>query len=493
MKKELKLKKIVSSILLSSMLVGIIPIKSFAGHLPIPQRKVVRIAGKDRFETAEKIAEKVIELGGNANEYALANGLNFPDALSGGAYCGKFKLPLLLTDGKSVPEKFKDKPVTVFGGEGVVNPEGINLKKRLAGKDRFETSYKIAEDGFPDAHKSAITTGYKFPDALSLSPFCIKKNMPLLLYDTINKNKNQYVKIFYDKTFMKAQNNYHTATYIAGMDNPPFQTNKYMSFRRFLSWGGAESKNRFETNRNIAYNISDNPKTVIVANGHKFADALAGSTLSSVLGNAPIILTDADRIHPMVQKYLSNPSIETVYILGGENAVSPLVERELSGRDVDESVVRYMPKWSIAIHNIVYPITNVVANSQLDFSNVQLEIDVARFTKTWINKGALFNEYKVHGDGKSLALGAHATDYGWFVETAQFIYLSDKNGNVKKYVRTHEITKVYTKAKYVDKDEWSIRKGTYRDCVTCSTCTGEYLNGNPENPIYKIHVFEPVK
>lgn len=494
MKKMNIKRKIISLALISSMLLGITPIKSYATHPPIPQRKVVRIAGKDRFETAEKIAEKVIELGGNANEYALANGLNFPDALSGGAYCGKFKLPLLLTDGKSVPEKFKDKPVTIFGGEGVVNPEGINLKKRLAGKDRFETSYKIAEDGFQDAYESAITTGYKFPDALSLSPFCIKNDVPLLLYDTINKNKSQYAKIFYDKTFIKAQNEkYITSTYVAGMDNPPFQTNKNMSFRRFLSWGGAESQNRFETNRNIAYEISDNPKTVIVANGHKFADALAGSTLSSVLGNAPIILTDNDRIHPMVEDYLANPSIETVYILGGESAVSPLVEREISGRDVDESVVRYMPKWSIAIHNIVYPITNVVANSQLDFSNVQFELDVARHTKTWINQSALFNEYKVHGDGKSISLAAHATDYGWFVETAQFIYLSDKNGNVKKYVRTHEITKVYTKAKYVDKDEWSIRKGTYKDCVTCTTCTGEYQNGNPENPIYKIHIFEPVK
>lgn len=487
MKKMNIKRKIISLALISSMLVGIIPIKSFAGHPPIPQRKVIRIAGKDRFETAEKIAEKVIELGGNANEYALANGLNFPDALSGGAYCGKFKLPLLLTDGKSVPEKFKDKPVTVFGGEGVVNPEGINLKKRLAGKDRFETSYKIAEDGFPDGYGMALATGYNFPDALFLSSFCLKYHIPLLLYDTINKNKSQPIKPYYDKIFNQVQNKVVGKTFVVGMDNPPFQTNYNMSFDNI------KGKNRFDTNIEIANCITNNPKTVIVANGHKFADALAGSTLSSVLGNVPIILTDADRIHPMVNKYLSNPSIETVYILGGENAVSPLVERELSGRDVDESVVRYMPKWSIAIHNIVYPITNVVANSQLDFSNVQLEIDVARHTKTWINKGALFNKYKVHGDGKSISLGAHATDYGWFVETAQFIYLSDKNGNVKKYVRTHEITKVYTKAKYVDKDEWSIRKGTYRDCVTCSTCTGEYLNGNPENPIYKIHIFEPVK
>lgn len=493
MKKELKLKKIVSSILLSSMLMGIIPIKSFAGHPPIPQRKVVRIAGKDRFETAEKIAEKVIELGGNANEYALANGLNFPDALSGGAYCGKFKLPLLLTDGKSVPEKFKNKPVTIFGGEGVVNPKGINLKKRLAGKDRFETSYKIAEDGFQDAYESAITTGYKFPDALSLSPFCIKNDVPLLLYDTINKNKSQYAKIFYDKTFIKAQKEkYITSTYVAGMDNPPFQTNRNMSFRRFLSWGGAESQNRFETNRNIAYDISGNPKTVIVANGHKFADALAGSTLSSVLGNAPIILTDSDGIHPMVNKYLSNPSIETVYILGGESAVSPLVEREISGRDVDESVVRYMPKWSIAIHNIVYPITNVKANSQIDFSPIQDRVDL--YKKEWVNGTAYFYEYKTHGNGKSMQLFAHASPYGKFVETAQFIYLCDINGVAKKYVRTHEITKVYSPdKKYVDKDEWNIKKGTYKDCVALSTCTGEYLNGNPENPIYKIHIFEPVK
>ena len=71
MKKMNIKRKIISLTLISSMLMGIIPIKSFAGHPPIPQRKVIRIAGKDRFETAEKIAEKVIELGGNANEYSL--------------------------------------------------------------------------------------------------------------------------------------------------------------------------------------------------------------------------------------------------------------------------------------------------------------------------------------------------------------------------------------------------------------------------------------
>lgn len=468
---------------------GIIPIKSFAAPPipPIPQRKVIRIAGKDRFETAEKIAEKVIELGGNANEYALANGLNFPDALSGGAYCGKFKLPLLLTDGKSVPEKFKDKPVTVFGGEGVVNSEGINLKKRLAGKDRFETSYKIAEDGFPDALGMAITTGYKFPDALSLSPFCAKNGMPLLLYDTINKNKSQPIKPYYDKTFNAVQGKYMTHTFIAGMDNPPFQTNKGMSFKRF------DGRNRFHTNFLISkYMLSSEPKTVIVANGHKFADALAGASLSGVLGGVPIILTDADRIDYDTDRFLRSSLIETVYILGGESAVSPLVEREISGRDVDESVASYMPKWSVAIRNTVFDIINVKGRSQMDFRNVQDAIDWYASSKVWINSSALFNEYKVHGDGKSFQFGAHAVESKRQVETAQFIYLSDKNGNVKKYVRSHELTKVFQyDKKYADKDEWSLRKGTYGDCVGIATCTGN--GGIVSGYEYKIHIFVPAK
>lgn len=478
MKKELKLKKIVSSILLSSMLLGITPIKSYAGHPPIPQRKVIRLAGKDRFETAEKIAEKVIELGGNANEYALANGLNFPDALSGGAYCGKFKLPLLLTDGKSVPEKFKDKPVTIFGGEGVVNPDGINLKKRLAGKDRFETSYKIAEDGFQDVYGMTIATGYNFPDALFLSPFCLKYNIPLLLYDTINKNKSQPIKEYYDKIFNQVQNKVIGKTFVVGIDNPPFQTNYNMSFDNI------KGENRFDTNITIANYTDNNPKTVIVANGHKFADALAGSTLSSVLGNVPIVLTDSDRIHPRVEMYLSNPSIETIYILGGESAVSKLVEVELSGKDIDDVTSKYMPKWSVAVHNTVYPITNIVANSQLDFSNIQDRADLRM--KEWINEGALFNPYKIHGDGKSIALGTHATPYGWFIETAQFIYLRDANGVVKKYIRAKELTKIYTGSKLTNKDEWSMRKGTYGDCISFKTCTGEYVNGNP---VSKMHIF----
>ena len=483
MKKELNVRRIVSSILLSSMLMGITPIKSYATHPPIPQRNVIRIAGKDRFETAEKIAEKVIELGGNSEEYALANGLNFPDALSGGAYCGKFKLPLLLSDGKSVPEKFKNKPVTIFGGEGVVNPDGINLKKRLAGKDRFETSYKIAEDGFPDAHRSAITTGYKFPDALSLSPFCIKNDMPLLLYDTINKNKSQYAKIFYDKTFNAVQGKYITDTFIAGMDNPPFQTNRNMSFKRF------DGRNRFYTNSVICDYMEPQPKVVIVANGHKFADALAGASLSSVLGNAPIVLTDAGKINFETHAYLKNPSIETVYILGGESAVSPLVEREISGRDVDESVASYMPKWTVAVHNTVYSIENVKGRSELDFGNVQRVIDLARYNKVWVNTSALFNEYKVHGDGKSFQFAAHAGDFGWYIETAQFIYLSDKNGNVKKYVRSGELVKVYGKP-LADKDEWDLRKGKYGDMIGFTTCTGRYINDQAE---YKIHLFKLVK
>ena len=90
-----------------------------------------------------------------------------------------------------------------------------------------------------------------------------------------------------------------------------------------------------------------------------------------------------------------------------------------------------------------------------------------------------------------MQLGIHASPYGKFVETAQFIYLCDINGVAKKYVRTKEFTEVYGK-KFASKDEWNLRSGKSGNAVGLSTCTGEYLNGNPANPIYKIHVFEPI-
>lgn len=501
------IKKLISGMLLSVMILSSFPGKPVKAERNI---NVIRIAGADRFETAEKIADKVIELGGNANEYALANGLNFPDALSGGAYCAKFKLPLLLSDGKSVPEKFRNKPAIVFGGEGVVNPDGINLKKRLAGKDRFETSKAIAMDGFGDFNNITIASGFNFYDALSAVPLCVQNQTPLLLYNDINNTPNQPAIQFYNRSYERAQkakpsyvNGYFAN--VIGIIKPPIKESPYMHIRDIKSpckfTDDNEKINRMDrylTNLRVANVISKNEYTrnVIIANGLDYADALAGSTLSSVLGNAPIVLTEPDNLSVDIRKYLLSPKIENVYILGGTNAISKNIEEQIKRETAEltvEEIHQMMPKWSVCVKDDISLIIDVVANSQLDFSNVQEMIDnIARWhIKAWVNEGALFNKTKTHGDGKSIIIGTHSADWAFQIHDTPYIYFSDSNGVVKKYVKSQELTKTVDPNKaLVDKDEWSLRKGTYGDCVGISTCTRKFQNDNVEYPIYKIHIFK---
>ena len=155
------------------------------------ERKVElqRLYGKDRFETSKIIADKVKELGGSKTKYTLANGLIFADALSGGAYSAKYKLPLILTDGINVPSEYKNKSAIVFGGQSAVNLENINISQRFAGNDRFETAKAIAYGGFSNSKSLIFTSGFKFPDALSAINISLKTNSPILFSENSLNNK----------------------------------------------------------------------------------------------------------------------------------------------------------------------------------------------------------------------------------------------------------------------------------------------------------------
>ena len=99
---------------------------------------------------------------------------------------------------------------------------------------------------------------------------------------------------------------------------------------------------RYET----AFKVADTLKAtlgvekfdaVIVANGTNFADALAGSYLSSKQ-NAPILMTDKKdaNIQKLVEYIKANLKADgTVYILGGTAAVSDKVEKQLNGFAVE--------------------------------------------------------------------------------------------------------------------------------------------------------------
>lgn len=156
--------------------------------------KVTRIGGKDRFDTAAKLADSAYD---TAETVYLANGLDFPDALSASAAGAYNDGPVLLVTAKKVPtatanaiKELKPTKIVVVGGEGVVSKAVISDAKALsgaeptvyAGKNRFDTAAKVGVGEFPDTVPfAAIADGTKFPDALTAAAVAGSKGGPILL------------------------------------------------------------------------------------------------------------------------------------------------------------------------------------------------------------------------------------------------------------------------------------------------------------------------
>ncbi|MBU4556142.1 MAG: cell wall-binding repeat-containing protein, partial [Actinobacteria bacterium] len=102
---------------------------------------VVRMQGADRYATGAKVAEECVSLGwGDWDAIGLATGMNFPDALSGGAALGTRGGVLLLTETGTLSQAAYDaisgnaSPTTivlVLGGTAAVNDAVIQTVRGL--------------------------------------------------------------------------------------------------------------------------------------------------------------------------------------------------------------------------------------------------------------------------------------------------------------------------------------------------------------------------
>ncbi|WP_350342405.1 cell wall-binding repeat-containing protein [Proteinivorax tanatarense] len=88
-------------------------------------------------------------------------------------------------------------------------------------------------------------------------------------------------------------------------------------------------RNRIETAISVSQEgWQDGSKVAFLANGSEFADALSGTTLAHSY-DAPILLTHKNHLSRFVGDELKRLGVDTVYILGGVNAVGKEVETEL--------------------------------------------------------------------------------------------------------------------------------------------------------------------
>lgn len=154
---------------------------------------VVRVAGADRFATAQAIAARAF---GTVDTAYVTSGMNFPDALASGGAAGSQGRPVLLVNGAlgapdgSTVQALRAhgvKKVTVVGGPASVSVGYANgLVKlgfavtRLAGSDRFATSVAVNAAAFPGKTSTALlASGAAFPDALSGAAYAATAHSPL--------------------------------------------------------------------------------------------------------------------------------------------------------------------------------------------------------------------------------------------------------------------------------------------------------------------------
>ncbi|QBP41927.1 cell wall-binding repeat-containing protein [Paenisporosarcina antarctica] len=148
--------------------------------------KVERISGKNRFETAAKIA---VRMGGNPEKAIVTDGYNFPDALAISSYAAQNEYPILLTKTNLLPAEtqtvLKSIPKTiVMGGELAVSSTVFNKLKspvRISGKSRFETAVAVIDTLNLQTEKVYVATGEAFADALTGSVLAAKNNAPIIL------------------------------------------------------------------------------------------------------------------------------------------------------------------------------------------------------------------------------------------------------------------------------------------------------------------------
>lgn len=158
---------------------------------------VGRLAGSDRFGTSVQVAQGISNYydGDPTNPsrttVVLADGMNFPDALSAGPVASMFHGPVLLTNKTSVPTVVKSyvnghgsiRTVHAIGGSAAkaVGVFGSRAGERIVGKDRFDTSAKVAQRFFADALTVGYANGLTFPDALTGGALMSAMWEPLML------------------------------------------------------------------------------------------------------------------------------------------------------------------------------------------------------------------------------------------------------------------------------------------------------------------------
>ncbi|MBQ6663449.1 MAG: cell wall-binding repeat-containing protein [Firmicutes bacterium] len=324
------------------------------------RRTYTRLAGSNRYETAQQVAEavKAAREEEKFDHIIIASGLNFPDALSGGYLAAVKNAPILLINGNNVKEiaayakeNLKEGgTVYILGGKGSVSGEteteleGVKVR-RLAGKNRYLTNLAILRAAGTKAPEYLICSGEVFPDALAAA--ATRQPIMLVAKSGLNEQQTAYME--------KLQEMGKKFVIVGGTGSVTKATMKQV--KAYGKTSRVAGDDRYETAVKIAEKyFPEETESVIVACGEDYPDALAGGALAVAKG-APVLLASV-RNFIGAYNYTVDAKAKDVVVVGGKKLVPDSV---LGGKRKADKLFSYQgrmyyvkPDGKIAVSETVF-------------------------------------------------------------------------------------------------------------------------------------------
>ena len=307
---------------------------------------VVRFAGANRYDTAAMLSKASHKT--TSDTVIIADAMTFQDALIAVPLAKAYNAPLLLANPNIVTKqteaelaRLKAKKIIIVNTSNALQKGTLDaLKKKyttqiIRGSNCFETSKRVAEALQAKTKKAPtdvfFTTNKAFADALSISPVAALKGAPILYVDPTKKTLDSNILAYLNKVKGSVKNVYIVGGKVAVPTAIENSIKKALPKKNVKRFDGAQ---RYETcvmiNKYFASLL--NSKTVCVAKGLDFPDALAGGVFAANQ-KAPLLLADS-ALRDAHKSFLKAKKPNKLYIFGGTVAVPDKLAKEVAKMSV---------------------------------------------------------------------------------------------------------------------------------------------------------------
>ena len=304
---------------------------AWAGDSLVQSPVVDRAFGPERYGTAAELAIENFDPG--VDTVYIASGVNFPDALSGGALAGVEGAPILLVKPDTVPastrmalQTLAPQNIVILGGPEAIEGDVATVLSeygdvsRLAGEQRYGTSVAISQEfAQPGTDLVFLATGEAYADALTASAVGGVEGAPVLLTKKgfiPAEVKAELARLNPGKIVVLGETEAVANAVAEDAAN-------YAAVERI---GGT---NRYETAALVADAFYDAPtQHALLASGEEFPDALTAGPVAAKY-ETPVLLTKAQNLPAVTLDTIVDLRVQKVTIVGGYEAIALAIQEAL--------------------------------------------------------------------------------------------------------------------------------------------------------------------